>query len=432
MVREMRHCPNCGAPLQNQDKVCMNCGAFVDEVKEETTQEEPKEKEEKKPKKKFKWQIPLLFLILGIIFLITTQIIKRIEVTVEKDRLISIFNTLGIGSMILIIPATILAIILFFVNKTSKKVMSDNEILKSNATPAEQRRMAYIGKNYVKMSKRGFSVPAFFLNWIYLVYRKTYLPAFLEIIIMIILAIMSKTSSTILMIWITFIIITSILLGIKFNGWYVKYVTKKAKKIKNKKYRLNAEEFIKLCQKKGGTNPLLAIITCVIFIITIYIIFIAVLPDVTTTSPKKDKKVDTVYQEKKDLCQAYAQSVYDSYTKEKLDIDFIGCNMGEDQTIILETSNRKKEETYIAKYEINAKKGTLILLETTQEIEELRQKQISGTLTEEETDSLVQKEALEKELEDFQKNVQEDKTKYQEDSSYVRNYIKINVDTLKD
>ena len=108
--------------------------------------------------------------------------------------------------------------------------MSDNEILKSNATPAEQRRMAYIGKNYVKMSKRGFSIPAFFLNWIYLIYRKTYLPAFLEIIIMIILAIMSKISSTIFMIWITFIIITSILLGIKFNGWYVKYVTKKAKK----------------------------------------------------------------------------------------------------------------------------------------------------------------------------------------------------------
>lgn len=431
MVREMRHCPNCGAPLQNQDRVCMNCGAFVDEVKEETIQEEPKEKEEKTPKKKFKWQIPLLFLILGIIFLVTTQIVKRIETTVEKDRLISIFNTLGIGSMILIIPATILAIILFFVNKTSKKVMSDNEILKSNATPAEQRRMAYIGKNYVKMSKRGFSIPAFFLNWIYLIYRKTYLPAFLEIIIMIILAIMSKISSTIFMIWITFIIITSILLGIKFNGWYVKYVTKKAKKIKNKKYRLNAEEFIKLCQRKGGTNPLLAIITFVIFIITIYIIFIAVLPDVTAP-PKKVKKVDTVYQEKRALCQAYAQSVYDSYTKEKLDIDFIGCNMGENQTILLETSNRKKEETYIARYEINAKKGTLILLETTQEIEELRQKQMSGTLTEEESDSLVQKEALEKELEDFQKNVQEDKTKYQEDSSYVRNYIKINVDTLKD
>ena len=83
--------------------------------------------------------------------------------------------------------------------------------------------------------------------------------------------------------------------------------------------------------------------------------------------------------------------------------------MGENQTILLETSNRKKEETYIARYEINAKKGTLILLETTQEIEELRQKQMSGTLTEEESDSLVQKEALEKELEDFQKNVQEDK-----------------------
>ena len=28
----MRHCPNCGAPLENQDRVCMNCGAFVDDI----------------------------------------------------------------------------------------------------------------------------------------------------------------------------------------------------------------------------------------------------------------------------------------------------------------------------------------------------------------------------------------------------------------
>lgn len=428
----MRHCPNCGAPLQNQDKVCMNCGAFVDEVKEPVEQEEKKETYEKKPKRKFKWQIPLLFLILGIIFLITAQIIKRIEVTVEKDRLINIFNTLGIGSMILIAPSLILAIILFFVNKASKKVMSDNEILKSNATPAEQRRMAYIGKNYVKMSKRGFSIPAFFLNWIYLIYRKTYLPAFLEIIIMIILAIMSKNSSTIFMIWITFIIITSILLGIKFNGWYVKHVTKKAKKIKNKKYRLTAEEFIRLCQRKGGTNPLLAIITFIIFNITIYIIFIAVLPDITKILPKEAKKVDTVYQEKRNLCKAYAQSIYDSYAKEKLDINFIGCNMGEEQTIILEVNNHKKEEPYIAKYKINTKHETLNLLETTQGIETLKQKESNGSLTEDETNSLKQKEVLEKEFADFKNNVQEDKTKYEEDSSYVRNYIKINVNTLND
>lgn len=430
MVRKMRHCPNCGAPLQDQDRVCMNCGAFVDDIDaQEGKETENKPKEEMKQKRKFKWQIPVLFLILGIIFILTGRIITIIKITEEKERLTTIFNTLGIGSLILIIPATILAIILFLVNKTSKKVMSDKEILNSNATPAEQRRMAYIGKNYVKMSKRGFSIPAFFFNWIYLIYRKTYLPAILEIIIIIVLAIMSKYTTTAIVILIAFIIVTSILLGIKFNSWYVKHVTKKAKKIKNKKYRLNAEEFIKLCRKKGGTNPLLAIIICIIFVITMYIIYIAILPDITTTP--KEETVDTVYQEKRKHCKLYAQSIYNSYTKEKLAINFIGCNMGEEQTILLETSNPTKEETYIAKYEINEKRGTLNLLETTQELEDLRQKQQTGTLTEEESKTLNQKEALETEFTTFQNNIEEDKTKYEEDSSYVRNYIKINIDSLE-
>ena len=198
----MRHCPNCGAPLQDQDRVCMNCGAFVDDIDaQEGKETENKPKEEMKQKRKFKWQIPVLFLILGIIFILTGRIITIIKITEEKERLTTIFNTLGIGSLILIIPATILAIILFFVNKTSKKVMSDKEILNSNATPAEQRRMAYIGKNYVKMSKRGFSIPAFFFNWIYLIYRKTYLPAILEMIIIIVLAIMSKYTTTAIVIF---------------------------------------------------------------------------------------------------------------------------------------------------------------------------------------------------------------------------------------
>ena len=160
-----------------------------------------------------------------------------------------------------------------------------------------------------------------------------------------------------------------------------------------------------------------------------YIIYIAILPDITTTP--KEETVDTVYQEKRKLCKLYAQSIYNSYTKEKLAINFIGCNMGEEQTILLETSNPTKEETYIAKYEINEKRGTLNLLETTQELEDLRQKQQAGTLTEEESKTLNQKEALETEFTTFQNNIEEDKTKYEEDSSYVRNYIKINIDSLE-
>src|SRR5699024_10892551 len=110
---------------------------------------------------------------------------------------------------------------------------------------------------------------------------------------------------------------------------------------------------------------------------------------------------------------------------------YIGCNMGKDTYIILETTNRKTEEEYIAKYEINEKREELILTDTTEGIETLRQKATEATITEEEQQELMDKEQLEKEFEDFKISAKEDKTAYKEDSSYVRNYIEIKINQLK-
>ena len=43
----------------------------------------------------------------------------------------------------------------------------------------------------------------------------------------------------------------------------------------------------------------------------------------------------------------------------------------------------------------------------------------------------MDKEQLEKEFEDFKTSVEDDQTSYQEDSTYVRNYIEININQLK-
>ena len=45
----MRKCPNCGEVLQEHDRVCRNCGAFLDVVT--TPEEEPLFEEEDFPKK---------------------------------------------------------------------------------------------------------------------------------------------------------------------------------------------------------------------------------------------------------------------------------------------------------------------------------------------------------------------------------------------
>ena len=45
----MRKCPNCGEVLQEHERVCRNCGAFLDVVT--TPEEEPLFEEEDFPKK---------------------------------------------------------------------------------------------------------------------------------------------------------------------------------------------------------------------------------------------------------------------------------------------------------------------------------------------------------------------------------------------
>ena len=413
----MRKCPICGEPLHNREKVCRNCGAFIDE-KDVLTEEDEKDtsKEETSTKRTFNFRYPALFLILAIIFYITTQLLTRINMTIQKERYITIFNTLALLSLILIIPTLIITLILFRKNKTTNKKMSPQEILTANASFAEQRRMAFIGKNYVKISKEKFSKPAFLLTWIYLFYRKRYLLATIELIITILLFILSLYNKLIGNILGIYILIIAIIQGFLFNKIYIKKVTKKTKRMKDKKSKLTSEEFIKLCQKRGGTNLFFTIIIIVIFAISIFILVNIKLP--TIALPKqKTKKVDLKYQENKELCTTYAKSIYNSYSKQNLKINFIGCNMNKRKSVIIQIIS--EEETYIAKYKISEYRNTLNLVETTKQLDELKQKE-EKSMTEEEQSALNTKEEINQEFLEFSSKAKKDK-----------NYIEININKLK-
>ena len=459
----MRKCPNCGEVLQEHDRVCRNCGAFLDVVttpEEEPLFEEedfPKKEEEKeqdfldipsysevsfnsekpKTKSKFYWKPPVLCLILGLIFIATSIIIKTLEN--DQTLLIKAFELAGIISGILAILSLIVVIILYATKKEFHYIMTPREIIDSNASPVEQRRMAYVGRNYVKISKKNFSFSAFLLNWYYLLYRKKYLMAGLGMLVTIVLTMISNTLPIMKYIIVAITVVVSSVLGVFFNSRYIKFINKKTKILKEKNSNLDVETFLKLCQRKGGTSLFSSTIIYTLFLIGIILICnLSIFRTMPRTKNEKEEKpdvevkvIDREYQKKKSQCKSYAQAVYQSYSEANLEIEYIGCNMGKEKYVILKTASKDNQNSYIAKYEINLKKEELKLLNTTLNMDTLRQKQQSKNLTSEETNELTEKETIEREFSSFDTKVAEDQKAYKKDETYVRNYIEIDISNLK-
>lgn len=457
----MRKCPNCGETLQSHDRVCRNCGAFLDVVPAEESMtsdndnfDTKKDKEQdflnipsyeevtmtsenSNSKRKLYWKPPILFLILGILFMLTAVIIKTLES--NQDLLIKAFNLLGMGFSILAVISVIVIIVLYISKKEFHYVMTPREIIDSNASPREQRRMAFVGKNYVKLSKKGFSFSAFFFNFYYLLYRKRYLTALIGMLIITILVFLSNYLSILKYIIAIIMIAFSIVLGLIFNKQYIKFINNKTKLLKDRNSNLDVESFLQLCQKKGGTSLFSATIIYTLFLIIIILISSLSIFKVAPAKKPEQKEenldvevkvIDRDYQKRKAQCKNYASAVYQSYLSANLEITYIGCNMGKDNYIILKVKNPTDQSTYIAKYGIDKKKEELKLENTTLEIEKLREKKQQAILTNEETEDLTEKETIEREFNSFDSQVEEDKAAYKEDPTYVRNYIKIDIETL--
>lgn len=459
----MRKCPNCGEVLQEHDRVCRNCGAFLDVVT--TPEEEPlfeeedfsKKEEDKeqdfldipsysevsfntekpKTKSKFYWKPPVLCLILGLIFIATSIIIKTLEN--NQALLIKAFELAGIISGVLAILSLIVVIVLYATKKEFHYIMTPREIIDSNASPLEQRRMAYVGRNYVKISKKNFSFSAFLLNWYYLLYRKKYLIAGLGMLVTVVLTMISNTLPIMKYIIIVITVIVSAVLGVFFNSRYIKFINKKTKLLKEKNSNLDVETFLKLCQRKGGTSLFSSTIIYTLFLIVIILVSnLSIFRTMPRTKSEKEERpdvevkvIDREYQKKKSQCKSYAQAVYQSYSEANLEIEYIGCNMGKEKYVILKTASKDNQNSYIAKYEINLKKEELKLLNTTLNMDTLRQKQQSKNLTSEETNELTEKETIEREFSSFDTKEAEDQKAYKKDETYVRNYIEIDISSLK-
>lgn len=125
----------------------------------------------------------------------------------------------------------------------------------------EKLLMAYIGNNYSKIIQKKFSLPALFLSWIYILYRKIYIPTIIGMVVIIILGFLPSIIYSIIVF--TFVI----LLGANFNNWYIIYAQKQIQKIKTNNPNVNENQLIDICKQKGGTNIWLAIVIYIIFAI---------------------------------------------------------------------------------------------------------------------------------------------------------------------
>lgn len=125
----------------------------------------------------------------------------------------------------------------------------------------ETLEKAFIGPNYDKIKQEKFSFPAFFFGFYYLLYRKMWLYTLAWITIIILASIFISEYMIVLNVGM------SILIGIFFNKFYIKHVSKKIDKIKANNQDKTQEELLKICKKKGGNSPLAIVIVIFAFII---------------------------------------------------------------------------------------------------------------------------------------------------------------------
>lgn len=160
-----------------------------------------------------------------------------------------------------------------YIKDNEEKESNENERVIAEKQMMDRRRALFIGDEYkyyyrdkfnrIELEKKdiGFHIPAFFLGFIWLFYRKMYgfgltiigLIILIEIINLYFLKLPSFSG-----------LIVSFFLAIKANGLYKQFVTNKIQKIENE---YQEDKLIdQAIQKKGGVNTTIVTIIVIVFI----------------------------------------------------------------------------------------------------------------------------------------------------------------------
>lgn len=441
----MRGCPNCGTMVNSNETKCRKCGMVINgEVISGVnapieTQANTNVNNNMKKKKTY-WWIPLVLFGIGFIMQISDLIIALLNTNSENPivlpKIISfLMHAVAILSWFMVGPSIIIIIILYLKNKRNSvppnnSYMAANNLNNDsnyNITPEERLRRAYIGENYEAIMTKKFSIPAFFLSWPYMLYRKLYIIPIAGMVIVNIFGILAKSSNTANIIYNIAIFLFLLILGFNFNKWYAKIVDYKINKIREKNINQNEETLINLCKKQGGTNIGVAI--------AIFIIF-AVIANIINKSNIRIGQTENerLFVKQELVCKDYAQSIFNNYKSSNIKLAHIGCsidNNKEIDSVLLDATSITTGQTFIAKYNVNAISKELELEQTTIELQLLEEKEAAGIITNGESLELANQKILASEFKVFSIFYEEEKYAATQNPNYVRRTIKINIDDLK-
>ena len=166
-----------------------------------------------------------------------------------------------------------------------KENIVNNSVNNTDAMDESKLLEAFIGKNSEKILTQKFSLPAFFLNSFYMLYRKMFLSSIGVFLIYMIIptglvyllypSVLSGINTAsygaygtgvsgvsavaskgiyVLLIYILSYIILGVIFGVFFNKMYIKFASKKVAKISVEESERNQKELEIICSLKGGTS----------------------------------------------------------------------------------------------------------------------------------------------------------------------------------
>lgn len=120
---------------------------------------------------------------------------------------------------------------------------------------------AFTGEDYKWIIRRPFNLYAFFLSWIYFLYRKMYITGLIGLVIT---GIVYKFFPSFV---IPYAIIVMVLSGFLFNPLYKLYASIRIKSIRKHNYGSDDFTIEQICQQKGGTSLILTLVIFFIFLV---------------------------------------------------------------------------------------------------------------------------------------------------------------------